>query len=174
MRLSTKSRFAVTAMIDIALHENFSPVSLSDVALRQKVSLSYLEQIFSLLRHHGLVTSVRGPGGGYRLNRHTDAISVADIVGAVEDTAKELKMHPRPAVHDMAQDLWDSVDAKVFDFMQSVTLRSLVLKQLAKGIQVQQKPAPNRGVFKCPANHVVRMNVPNSVFALGKSFVASM
>jgi Rrf2 family iron-sulfur cluster assembly transcriptional regulator len=161
-------------MIDIALHENFSPVSLSDVALRQKVSLSYLEQIFSLLRHHGLVTSVRGPGGGYRLNRHTDAISVADIVGAVEDTAKELKMHPRPAVHDMAQDLWDSVDAKVFDFMQSVTLRSLVLKQLAKGIQVQQKPAPNRGVFKCPANHVVRMNVPNSVFALGKSFVASM
>ena len=130
MRLSTKGRFAVTAMIDIALHENFAPVSLSDIALRQQVSLSYLEQIFSLLRHRDLVASVRGPGGGYRLNRSTDAISVADIIGAVEDTPRTVKTQPRSAVKDMAQDLWDSMDAKVYDFMQSVTLRSLVLEQL--------------------------------------------
>jgi Rrf2 family iron-sulfur cluster assembly transcriptional regulator len=175
MRLSTKGRFAVTAMIDIALHENFAPVSLSDIALRQQVSLSYLEQIFSLLRHRGLVASIRGPGGGYRLNRNTDAISVADIIGAVEDTPKKnVKTQPSSSVQDMAQDLWDSMDAKVFEFMQSVTLRSLVLDQLAKGIKIQQKPAPNRGVFKRPANHHVHINVPNSVFALGKSLVARM
>jgi Rrf2 family iron-sulfur cluster assembly transcriptional regulator len=174
MRLSTKGRFAVTAMIDIALHENFAPVSLSDIALRQQVSLSYLEQIFSLLRHRDLVASVRGPGGGYRLNRSTDAISVADIIGAVEDTPRTVKAQPPSAVQDMAQDLWDSMDAKVFDFMQSVTLRSLVLEQLAKGIKIQQKPAPNRGVFKRPENHFLHINVPNSVFALGKSLVARM
>jgi Rrf2 family iron-sulfur cluster assembly transcriptional regulator len=174
MRLSTKGRFAVTAMIDIALHENFAPVSLSDVALRQQVSLSYLEQIFSLLRHRDLVASVRGPGGGYRLNRSTDAISVADIIGAVEDTPKNVKTQPTAVMPDMAQDLWDSMDAKVYDFMQSVSLRSLVLEQLAKGIKIQQKPAPNRGVFKRPADHFLHINVPNSVFSLGKSLVARM
>jgi Rrf2 family iron-sulfur cluster assembly transcriptional regulator len=85
-----------------------------------------------------------------------------------------VKAQPPSAVQDMAQDLWDSMDAKVFDFMQSVTLRSLVLEQLAKGIKIQQKPAPNRGVFKRPENHFLHINVPNSVFALGKSLVARM
>jgi Rrf2 family iron-sulfur cluster assembly transcriptional regulator len=172
MRLSTKSRFAVTAMIDLALHEKFAPVSLSDIALRHQVSLSYLEQIFSLLRHRDLVTSVRGPGGGYRLNRNTDAISVADIIGAVEDTPKNVTIQPATTVPDMAQDLWDSMEAKVFDFLQSVTLRSLALEQLAKGVKVQHKPPPHCGVFKRTVGHAMRINAPNSVFALAQPLVA--
>jgi Rrf2 family protein len=85
MRLSTKGRFAVTAMIDVALREKLGPVPLSDIAARQQISLSYLEQMFSRLRSQGLVTSTRGPGGGYTLGQRTDAITVADIIAAVED-----------------------------------------------------------------------------------------
>jgi Rrf2 family iron-sulfur cluster assembly transcriptional regulator len=114
MRLSTRGRFAVTAMIDVALHEKSAPVPLSAIAMRHQVSLSYLEQIFSLLRHQALVTSVRGPGGGYRLNRNTDAITVADIIGAVEDTPKGAKVQAASTAQDTVQELWDSMEAKLF------------------------------------------------------------
>lgn len=172
MRLSTKGRFAVTAMIDIALREKLGPVPLSDIAVRQQISLSYLEQMFSRLRQRGLVTSTRGPGGGYALAERTDAITVADIISAVEDVPAKDKAQEAAPAQDMAQDLWDSMNAKVADFMRSVTLRSLVLEQLAKGIKIEQKPAPNRGVFKKPTHQSVRTNAPNSVFALGKSLLA--
>ena len=172
MRLSTKGRFAVTAMIDVALREKLGPVPLSDIAVRQQISLSYLEQMFSKLRQQGLVSSTRGPGGGYTLGQRADAITVADIICAVEDAPP--KPNPKEAVNpqDMAQDLWDSMNAKVLDFMQSVTLRSLVLEQLAKGVKVEQKPAPNRGVFKKPGHAPIRTNAPNSVFALGQTLLA--
>ena len=169
MRLSTKGRFAVTAMIDVALREKLGPVPLSDIATRQQISLSYLEQMFSKLRQQGLVASTRGPGGGYTLGARADAITVADIIGAVEDPAPKAEA---PASPDMAQDLWDAMNAKMLDFMQSVTLRSLVLEQLAKGVKIEQKPTPNRGVFKKPASAPVRGNVPNSVFALGQALLA--
>ena len=153
MRLSTKGRFAVTAMIDVALREKLGPVPLSDIATRQQISLSYLEQMFSKLRHQGLVTSTRGPGGGYTLGHRADAITVADIIGAVEDDAPaKASTETVSSTPDMAQDLWDTMNAKVLDFMQSVTLRSLVLDQLAKGVKIEQKPAPNRGVFKKPVH----------------------
>ena len=171
MRLSTKGRFAVTAMIDVALREKLGPVPLSDIAERQQISLSYLEQMFSKLRHQGLVTSTRGPGGGYTLGLRADAITVADIIGAVEDTPPKISPETMSSTPDMAQDLWDTMNAKVLDFMQSVTLRSLVLDQLAKGVKVEQKPAPNRGVFKKPVQPV-RTNAPNSVFALGQTLLA--
>lgn len=172
MRLSTKGRFAVTAMIDVALREKFGPVPLSDIAVRQQISLSYLEQMFSRLRQHGLVTSTRGPGGGYALGHRTDAITVADIISAVEDAATKESAEDAGHVQDMAQDLWDSMNAKVLDFMQSITLRSLVLEQLAKGVKVEARPAPNRGVFKKPVHQPIRTNAPNSVFALGQSLLA--
>jgi Rrf2 family iron-sulfur cluster assembly transcriptional regulator len=172
MRLSAKGRFAVTAMIDVALHEEFAPVSLSDITLRHQVSLSYLEQIFSALLHQQLVTSVRGPGGGYRLHRNADDVSVADIIGAVEVTPQRAKVQTPSAPQDMTQDLWDSVDTKVFDFLQSVTLHSLVLQQLAKGVKVQKKPTLNRVVFKRTSSHSIRINAPTSVFALGQPLVA--
>jgi Rrf2 family iron-sulfur cluster assembly transcriptional regulator len=172
MRLSTKGRFAVTAMIDVALREKLGPVPLSDISARQQISLSYLEQMFSKLRQQGLVHSTRGPGGGYTLGQRTDAITVADIIGAVEDEVPETKSAKSTDSKDMAQDLWDTMNAKVFEFMQSVTLRSLVLEQLAKGVKIEQKPAPNRGVFKKPSLQTIRTNAPNSVFALGKSLLA--
>ena len=172
MRLSTKGRFAVTAMIDVALREKLGPVPLSDIAERQQISLSYLEQMFSKLRQQGLVASTRGPGGGYTLGHRADAITVADIIGAVEDAPPKASTETVSQMPDMAQDLWDTMNAKVLDFMQSVTLRSLVLDQLAKGVKIEQKPAPNRGVFKKPVQQPVRTNAPNSVFALGQTLLA--
>jgi len=172
MRLSTKGRFAVTAMIDVALREKQGPVPLSDISVRQQISLSYLEQMFSKLRQQGLVRSTRGPGGGYTLGHRTDAITVADIICAVEDAVPEVKPAEASATKDMAQDLWDSMNAKVFEFMQSVSLRSLVLEQLAKGVKIEQKPAANRGVFKKPVHAPLRTSAPNSVFALGQTLLA--
>jgi Rrf2 family iron-sulfur cluster assembly transcriptional regulator len=170
MRLTTKGRFAVTAMIDVALREKLGPVPLSDIASRQQISLSYLEQMFSKLRQQGLVSSTRGPGGGYTLGRRIEAISVANIISAVEEPTADLEKSDAPGA-DMAQDLWNTMNAKMLDFMQSVTLRSLVLEQLAKGVQIEQKTATNRGVFKKPASQTVRTNAPNSVFALGQSLL---
>jgi len=171
MRLSTKGRFAVTAMIDVALREKLGPVPLSDIAERQQISLSYLEQMFSKLRQQGLVNSTRGPGGGYTLGQRTDAITVADIISAVEDTPPKASPPVQADPQDMAQDLWDSMNAKVLNFMQSVTLRSLVLEQLAKGVKIEQKTSSNRGVFKKQMPAPIRTNAPNSVFALGQALL---
>lgn len=177
MRLSTKGRFAVNAMIDVALREKLGPVPLSDIAARQQISLSYLEQMFSKLRQHGLVESTRGPGGGYALGHRADSITVADIIGAVEEDTTPVAAAPVSAAkaqvpgQDMTQDLWDNLNSKMVDYMTAISLRSLVLQQLAKGVQVEEKPAPNRGVFKKPKMDALRGNVPNSVFALGNTLL---
>jgi len=169
VRLGTKGRFAVSAMIDVALREDLGPVSLTDIASRQQISLSSLEQVFSKLRMQGLVTSIRGPGGGYTLGRRIDGITVADIICAVEDEPPGKKQSAATSAHELTQDLWDAMNARVLSFTQSVTLKSLVLGQLAKGIKIEQKPLPNRGVFKKPVQQSIRSNVPNSVFALGRT-----
>lgn len=178
MRLSTKGRFAVTAMIDVALRERLGPVPLSDIAVRQQISLSYLEQMFSKLRQHGLVESTRGPGGGYALGHRADNITVADIISAVEggpDTSDDTKRLANNAgldmTQEMTQDLWDSLNSKMLDYMQSITLRSLVLGQLAKGVRVEEPVSANRGVFKKPKMESVHSHVPNSVFALGRALM---
>lgn len=176
MRLSTKGRFAINAMIDVALREKLGPVPLSDIAARQQISLSYLEQMFSKLRQHGLVESTRGPGGGYALGHRADGITVADIIGAVEEDAAPAKLEvnvtkAQAAGQDMTQDLWDNLNSRMVDYMKSISLRSLVLQQLAKGVQIEEKPAANRGVFKKPKMDALRSNVPNSVFALGQSLL---
>lgn len=180
MRLSTKSRFAVTAMIDVALREKSGPVPLSDIAARQQISLSYLEQMFSKLRQHGLVESTRGPGGGYALGHRADSITVADIIGAVEggadrrtvDASRQGKVVAQDATKELTQDLWDALDSKMMDYMQSITLRSLVLQQLAKGVGVEERKVANRGVFKKPNTEPLRTTAPNSVFTLGQSLLA--
>lgn len=169
MHLSTKGRFAVTALIDVALREEFGPVPLVDIASRQHISLSYLEQLFSKLRLQGLVTSIRGPGGGYSMARHIEGITVADIICAIEDAPPKAKQPDASALQGMTHDLWDAMNAKVLDFAHSVTLKSLVLDQLAMGVKIEKKPAPNRGVFKKPVQLAIRPNVPNSVFALGRT-----
>jgi Rrf2 family iron-sulfur cluster assembly transcriptional regulator len=180
MRLSTKGRFAVTAMIDVALREKTGPVSLSEIAARHQISLSYLEQMFSKLRQHQLVESTRGPGGGYTLGHRSDSITIADIISAIEDAAdnrtldatQRAKNTAPNLAQDMTQELWDDLQSKMADYMQSITLRRLVMEQLAKGFRVEERQSPNRGVFKKPKNELVRPSVPNSVFALGQSLLA--
>lgn len=183
MRLSTKGRFAVAAMIDVAMRQKNGPVALSDIATRHQISLSYLEQMFSRLRHDGLVQSTRGPGGGYALGQRADEITVADIIGSVDGRGDLDDRSARHTAHahatggatigtditDVTQDLWNAFNARMEDYMQSVTLRSLVLEQLAKGVVVDRPVAGQRGVFKkAQAKPVaVRAAVPNSVFALG-------
>lgn len=173
MRLSTKGRFAVTAMIDIALREEFGPVPLADIATRQQVSLSYLEQLFSKLRLQGLVTSIRGPGGGYKMGRRINDITVADIISAVEDASSKEKATNGSHAQDTARDLWAAMDLNALNFTKAVTLKSLIVDQLIQGVKVTHKPASNRGVFKKPIRTTTLPNVPNSVFALGQALQMS-
>lgn len=130
MRLTTKGRFAVTAMLDLALNEDAKPVTLAGISERQAISLSYLEQLFSRLRKQGLVTSVRGPGGGYRLAKaHTD-ISVSHIITAVDELIDATQCAGKEDCHDegrcMTHDLWASLNDKILDYLSGVTLAELV------------------------------------------------
>lgn len=140
MRLTTKGRFAVTAMIDVALNGTKSPVTLAAVSERQKISLSYLEQLFGKLRRHGLVDSVRGPGGGYNLAQGAAGVSVADIILAVDEPIDATRCGGHENCRDegpcMTHELWTSLNAHIFDFLRSVTLSQLVAEQRAKGEQV--------------------------------------
>jgi len=179
MRLSTKSRFAVTAMIDIALQGNAGPVSLADIGLRHKISVSYLEQLFSKLRHSGLVESTRGPGGGYSLGRAVDSISVADIIGAIEAHARKLGKDEKALCREnegpgawMTQDLWASLNVRMVEHMQSISLRQLASEQRAKGVKVEPHAA-KRGVYAAPKRKANYSSAPNSVFALGRSLLGS-
>ena len=177
MRLSTKGRFAVTAMIELALRENSDPVPLSSIALRHQISLSYLEQMFSKLRQHGLVESTRGPGGGYTLGHRAEGITVADIIGAIEDDADDgtpgaaARLRESMA-QDMTRDLWDALNTKMVDYLQSITLRSLAAEQRAKGFKAQERKPTRQGVGKSPRQEPLRTTAPNSVFALGQSLLA--
>jgi len=178
MRLSTKSRFAVTAMIDIALRDNTGPVSLADISVRHQISLSYLEQMFSKLRQCGLVESTRGPGGGYSLSRPSDAISLADIVGAMQTESPKPSRSGKTADASqdteqwMAHELWAALNAKMAVHLQSINLRQLVSEQRAKGVKVETRPA-KRGVYTAPKSDIVSASTPNSVFALGRSLAPS-
>lgn len=171
MRLSTKGRFAVTAMIDVGLRANAGPVSLSDIASRHHISLSYLEQLFSKLRLKGLVVSTRGPGGGYTLARAANAMTVADIIGAVEGAGSDADEREPSAAEDagaavMTAELWASLNARMMAYLQSITLESLIAEQRARGVEVERKPV-RRGIYKQAKPAPVQPTVPNSVFALG-------
>lgn len=136
MRLTTKGRFAVTAMIDLALRSGEGPVTLAGISERQKISLSYLEQLFGKLRRHELVGSVRGPGGGYCLARPGNQITVADIVRAVDEPLDATQCGGHENCRDeercMTHDLWTTLNAKMYEYLSSVTLADLVEKQLRK------------------------------------------
>ena len=144
MRLTTKGRFAVTAMLDLALHGANGPVTLSGISERQKISLSYLEQLFGKLRRRELVESVRGPGGGYHLAREASEVSVADIIRAVEEPLDSTQCGGRENCHDsrrcMTHDLWEELNATVFGFLDGVKLSQLVEKQRTKPVAVVRSP----------------------------------
>ena len=136
MRLTTKGRFAVTAMVDLALHDVGGPVTLAEISSRQKISLSYLEQLFGKLRRHELVDSVRGPGGGYRLAKETGLISVADIILAVDEPIDATQCGGKENCHDeqkcLTHDLWATLNERIFDYLGGVTLRELVENHRAR------------------------------------------
>ena len=150
MRLTTKGRFAVTAMIDVAMHSGNGPVTLAGVSSRQKISLSYLEQLFGKLRRHGLVESVRGPGGGYNLAQPATSLSVADIILAVDEPIDATQCGGKENCLDdrrcMTHELWAALNAHIFSFLRSVTLEQLVRAQDKTAVNVlqDQRPAPLR------------------------------
>jgi Rrf2 family iron-sulfur cluster assembly transcriptional regulator len=142
MRLTTKGRFAVTAMIDVAMHNGKGPVTLAAVSERQKISLSYLEQLFGKLRRHGLVDSVRGPGGGYNLARDATDVSVADIILAVDEPIDATQCGGKENCQDdrrcMTHELWASLNTHIFAFLRSVSLEQLVRQQDKPEVNVLQ------------------------------------
>ncbi|MBC7941513.1 MAG: Rrf2 family transcriptional regulator [Chitinophagaceae bacterium] len=168
MRMSTKGRYAVNAMIDLALRESAGPVPLAAIGARQQVSLSYLEQLFARLRQQGLVVSTRGPGGGYTLGRPADQISVADIVCTVD----ELADGGEAALTDdsgLSRELWLRLNAVLREHMATISLHSLVQGQQANGMVVELKAPRRLAVAERPVKPAVS-RAPNSVFAFGRSF----
>jgi Rrf2 family iron-sulfur cluster assembly transcriptional regulator len=142
MRLTTKGRFAVTAMLDLALRGGKNPVTLAGISERQDISLSYLEQLFSRLRRHELVESVRGPGGGYYLAKAIADVSVADIIRAVDEPIDATQCGGKENCHDehrcLTHDLWMGLNAHIYDYLDNVTLATLVARQEACKEKVMQ------------------------------------
>ncbi|MBU1690552.1 MAG: Fe-S cluster assembly transcriptional regulator IscR [Gammaproteobacteria bacterium] len=138
MRLTTKGRFAVTAMLDLALRRGGGPVTLAGISERQKISLSYLEQLFGKLRRHALVESVRGPGGGYYLAKNLDDIAVSEIIKAVDEPIDATQCGGLGNCHDehecMTHELWTNLNGKIYDYLASVTLAHLVAQQRVTGV----------------------------------------
>lgn len=136
MRLTTKGRFAVTAMIDLAMRCADGPVALAGISERQKISLSYLEQLFGKLRRHGLVDSVRGPGGGYCLARPTNELTVTDIIRAVDEQLDATQCGGRENCQDdarcMTHELWATLNDKMYEYLSSVKLAELIEGQRKK------------------------------------------
>lgn len=133
MRLTTRGRFAVTAMIDLVLHQGDGPVTLAGISERQAISLSYLEQLFGKLRRHELVSSVRGPGGGYCLAKAENEVSVADIICAVDEPMDATQCGGKENCKEehrcMTHELWTDLNQKMFDYLQAISLGSLVEQQ---------------------------------------------
>lgn len=143
MRLTTKGRFAVTAMIDLGMRHERGPVTLAGISERQKISLSYLEQLFGRLRRQGLVESVRGPGGGYCMAKPLAEISVADIIRAVDEQIDATQCGGMGNCHDdkpcMTHELWSSLNAHIYQYLESVNLDQLVRGQKQSQQSEQQE-----------------------------------
>ena len=147
MKLTTKGRFAVTAMLDLALHAHDGPVTLAGISGRQKISLSYLEQLFGKLRRRELVESVRGPGGGYQLARDPSKLTVADIISAVEEPLDSTQCAGRENCLEnqrcMTHDLWEQLNTTVYGFLAGVSLSQLVEKQRTRPVSVVRGKSHN-------------------------------
>ena len=161
MRLTTKGRFAVTAMIDVAMHAGGRPVTLAGVSERQQISLSYLEQLFGKLRRSGLVESVRGPGGGYNLAKRPEQLSVADIIVAVDEPIDATQCGGLENCHGdrrcMTHDLWAGLNDHIFAYLSGVSLAQLVQQQKPSDVSVLQdhRLAPGSKPCKVPVTVAV-------------------
>jgi len=143
MRLTTKGRYAVTAMLDLALHSQNSPVSLAEVSNRQSISLAYLEQLFAQLRRRGLVASVRGPGGGYRLAKPAKEVSVAAIVNAVSENIDATRCGSQSNCQDgdvcLTHHLWMGLSKQIEQYLQRINLATLLSDDQVRGVADRQR-----------------------------------
>ena len=142
MRLTTKGRYAGTAMLDLTVHSDGKTASLASVSRRQSISLSYLEQLFARLRQAGLVVSVRGPGGGYRLSRASSEIAIADIVGAVNESIDTTHCKGKSDCQQgevcLTHALWDELSGEIYRFLSRVSLADLVAREDIQAISERQ------------------------------------
>ncbi|UTW45374.1 Fe-S cluster assembly transcriptional regulator IscR [bacterium SCSIO 12696] len=142
MRLTTRGRYAVTAMLDLALHGDAGPISLADICKRQGISLSYLEQLFAKLRQNGLVSSVRGPGGGYRLSRESNRIDVAAIIDAVNESVDATSCSGKGNCQDgeicLTHHLWQELSEQIYQFLSGISLADLTARADIQSICLRQ------------------------------------
>lgn len=142
MRLTTKGRYAVTAMLDLALHEGKGPISLADISERQGISLSYLEQLFAKLRRNELVRSVRGPGGGYQLNREQAEINVAEVIDAVNESVDATGCHRNGDCQGgetcLTHHLWCDLSDQIHGFLRGISLANMVARKDVQDISDRQ------------------------------------
>jgi len=142
MRLTTKGRYAVTAMLDLAIHYSEGPITLADISRRQGISLSYLEQLFSRLRKQGLVVSSRGPGGGYRLSRDSAEIAVADVITAIDEKVDATRCGGLANCQDdqpcLTHELWSDLSNQIYDFLSGIKLADLVNRAAVQEVSKRQ------------------------------------
>ncbi len=142
MKLTTKGRYAVTAMLDLALHGESGPVSLAEISVRQEISLSYLEQLFSKLRRNGLVISTRGPGGGYSVARELHQVAVSEIICAVNESVDATQCGGKENCHShgrcLTHDLWEGLSAQIEEFLSSVSLQDMIDRQRVQNASLRQ------------------------------------
>lgn len=154
MRLTTKGRYAVTAMLDLALRENGGPISLADISERQGISLSYLEQLFTRLRRGGLVKSTRGPGGGYTLSRSANEIAIAEVITAVDEKVDSTRCGGLGNCQDdercLTHDLWADLSEQIYHFLNNITLGQLVAKEGVQEVAARQGQKHSRNVELSP------------------------
>ena len=143
MRLTTKGRYAVTAMLDLALHHGQGPITLADIAQRQGISLSYLEQLFSRLRKRALVSSVRGPGGGYSLGRDAATIYVAEVISAVDESIDTTRCGGEGNCQEdgrcLTHELWHDLSGRIFEYLSSISLQDLMNRSAVQEIADRQR-----------------------------------
>jgi len=161
MRLTSKGRYAVTAMLDVALHAELGPVPLADISERQGISLSYLEQLFSRLRKQGLVSSVRGPGGGYRLGMAASDISVGQVIAAVNESVDATRCHGQHGcqggVQCLTHSLWRDLSDRISNFLDDITLAELVAQAEVKQVaQQQDKHSHKANLVSMPLDRLAR------------------
>lgn len=155
MRLTTKGRYAVTAMLDLAFHDNSEPVKLADIAIRQGISLSYLEQLFAQLRKCGLIESARGPGGGYRLSRAAHLISIVDVISAVDEKMDTTrcggKLNCQGEERCLTHDLWSDLGEQIYQFLRGVTLGNLVERHSIRQVAARQEHIRFQSIIPYPS-----------------------
>lgn len=148
MRLTTKGRYAVTAMLDLAINAQHGPVNLNDISDRQSISVSYLEQLFAKLRKDGLVSSVRGPGGGYQLARAADSIHVAQIIDAVDESVDVTRCAGQGDCQQgatcLTHDLWSDLSQQIHHFLASISLQELLSRREVQAVSIRQSEAQLR------------------------------